>query len=705
MELKMIIHLLAVIFQTASVHAADNETAESPVMKVITMLEEMKAQVEKEAEEDQLAYEKYACWCTTNTKEKTAAVKEAESRLEQLNAFVGEAIAKEGELKTQIADLGDDIAADTEALEQATALRAKEKEEFEAEASDMNETITALDEAVKVLSEVQLLQKNSNTRTDKRVLTALAQVRQKVVRYAPKFSDVLQKDLFDVLGSLEGSAPRANSAAFLAQDPSGLSGAAAGAKSYNSRSGSILGMLSEMSDEFGRDLKNAQKEEAQAIAMFEELKDAKEGEIAAATKQIKDKKAELADLKQEGVLAKRDIGKLEKAKAADEAFLAQLAETCPEEAKQYEERVAVRTEEIKALGEALQILTEDDARDLFSKTMAFIQLHSTKSSAQSRAARVERAATRMAHVAKKQGSLSLLSISTRLRLDGFEKVKEVMDKMTAELQKQQKDEDEKKENCTTDIDKTEDDIKVAEGEAQDLSSKFTAVTNKLAVLAEELSKLKSDVAASEVSLKEAGETRKAESLAFQTAIADQRATINILNKVLKRLEIFYSPKSAAALIEVRSHDAGRRQEPGAAAPPAPPKPSDYEKSGGAGGVLQVLAKVISDAEQDEKVIEMGEQKAQSDYATLVTDIKASIEADRDAIASNEATAAENEGVKAETEEAQAVKDEELGDLNSLLKAHHTSCDWLLQYYDVRKQARQEEMDSIADAKAILSGAK
>jgi chromosome segregation ATPase len=677
-------------------------------MKVITMLQEMKSQVEKEAAQDQLASEKYACWCTTNEKEKTAAVKTAEARLEELNSFVGEAIAKEGELKTQIGDLEDEIAKDEQSLKEATSLRAKEKAEFDAEAADMNETLLALNEAVKVLSEVQLVQKNSDASSEPRVLTALAQVRQKVVRYLPKFSEVVQKDLFDVLGSLEDAAPRANPAAFLAQDPSGLSGAAAGAKSYNSRSGSILGMLAEMSDEFARDLKNAQKEEAQAIAMFEELKEAKEGEIAAATKQIKDKKAELADLKQEGVLAKRDIGKLETAKEADETFLGGLTKSCSEEAKQYEERVAVRSEEIKALGEALQILSEDDARDLFSKTMSFFQLHDTKSSSddsRSARARVERAAARMADAAKKQGSFSLASLATRLRLDGFEKVKEVMDKMTAELKAQQKEEDEKIELCKKDIDETEDSVKVAEGETQDLGSKFTKVTNTLAVLDEEISTLKSDVAASEVSLKEAGETRKAESTAFQTAIADQRATINILNKVLKRLQLFYSPKSAAALIEVRSHDVGRRQEPGAAAPPAPPKPSDYEKSGGAGGVLQVLSKVIGDAEKDEKVIEMSEQKAQSDYATFVKDTKASIEADRDAIASNEASHAENEGVKAETEEAQAVKSEELGTLNSLLKAHHTSCDWLLEYYDVRKQARQEEMDSIADAKAILSGAK
>ena len=272
----------------------------------------------------------------------------------------------------------------------------------------------------------------------------------------------------------------------------------------------------------------------------------------------------------------------------------------------------------------------------------------------------------------------------------------------AELQRQQQEEYEKSELCKKNIDETEDSIKVAQQESDDLDQKHTAVTNTLSVLNTEIAQLQSDVSASEVSLKQAGEQRKAESLAFQTAVSDQRATINILNKVLKRLKNFYDKKDML-LVEVRVHDASR-QEPGAAAPPPPPKPSDYSKSGGAGGVLQVISKIITDAEVVEKEQEMGEQKAQTDYAAFTNDAKASLETDRAAIAANEESVAENEGVKSETQEAQSAKSEELANLNSLLNAHHTDCDWLLQYFDVRKKARKEEMDAIADAKAILSGA-
>merc|ERR1719220_2055887 len=104
----------------------------------------MRTQAEKDAADDLEAYDKYMCWCETNKKEKTAAIEAAEQEVADLTTFLEEAAAKEGELKTEIAGLGEDIAADEDALATATAVRGKEKESFEAEEKDMKETIALL---------------------------------------------------------------------------------------------------------------------------------------------------------------------------------------------------------------------------------------------------------------------------------------------------------------------------------------------------------------------------------------------------------------------------------------------------------------------------------------------------------------------------------------------------------------------------------
>merc|ERR1719375_2966612 len=179
--------------------------------------------------------------------------------------------------------------------------------------------------------------------------------------------------------------------------------------------------------------------------------------------------------------------------------------------------------------------------------------------------------------------------------------------MMAELKKQQKDEYDKNEFCKKEIDMNEDTTKVKEQEKEDLEDKKADLENTIKGLTKEIEDLKVEVAEMKVSLKRAGEDRKAENKEFQAAVADQRAVVNLLNKVMERLKMFYEKK---ALVQVQVHD---HQEPGAAAPPPPPKPKGYEKSAGAGGVMQVIAMIIEDAEKEETELVHDEQKAQEGY--------------------------------------------------------------------------------------------
>merc|ERR1719343_545376 len=59
-----------------------------PVTKVITLLKDMLKQLEKEAAEDEEIYEKMACWCESNDKEKTKAIAEAETRIAELTTKI-----------------------------------------------------------------------------------------------------------------------------------------------------------------------------------------------------------------------------------------------------------------------------------------------------------------------------------------------------------------------------------------------------------------------------------------------------------------------------------------------------------------------------------------------------------------------------------------------------------------------------------------
>mmetsp|Transcript_73076 Transcript_73076/g.152561 ORF Transcript_73076/g.152561 Transcript_73076/m.152561 type:complete len:741 (-) Transcript_73076:39-2261(-) len=701
----------------------------SPVRKVITLIEEMKVQVEKDAADDLTTYDKLMCWCETNDKAKTEAIETAEASIAELGAFLEEATAKEAELKTQIEALAGEIASDEDALATATATREKDYAAFTATEADMKETISLLGEAVAVLEKVQLLQKEGKAgkAQQSQVHTLLLQLQDKVKSrpISARFAGLMQKDLFDVLGAFSvdtssNRSPRLRHGASAAQvgsqllpwekseeqigmeaKPNDLSGAAANAKSYNSRSGSILGLLSEMMDEFKADLSAAQKEDFTSEVNFQNLKAAKLGEIKAGTEAKEQKEADLADTLDKAAKAKKDQEATTAAMEADEDFVGTMKKDCAAEDEQYKSRVAVRTEELQALGETLKILSEDDARDLFNSTVTLLQISNEKgasaelSAAQERA--TERAMKRLATVAKKNGSWALAALAVRMRLDAFSKVKEAMDKMFAELSKQQKEEYEKKEACTKEIDLTEDEYKVASNTKEDLEHKLQSLINELETLAKDIEALKAEEGELEVSLKEAGEQRKSENEVYQQSVTDQRATINILNKALKRLQMFYTPK----LAEIQAHS--QEQKPGEAVSERPTSGKDYSKSAGAGGVLQLLAKIISNAESAEAELEKDEQHSQALYSELVTSTKATIEANRAAQAEKMELSAETAAAKSETEGALLATNQDLEKLGELLAAHHMDCDWLLKYFDLRQQARAEEMDAITDAKAVLSG--
>merc|ERR1740121_578662 len=109
-------------------------------------------QLEKEQEDDEEVYDKLACWCETNDKEKTKSIADAEARIEDLTNKIEELTATSARLNTEIKNLEQEVAKNQEALDKATALREKQLAEFNAEEKDLLESISALKSAVTVLS-------------------------------------------------------------------------------------------------------------------------------------------------------------------------------------------------------------------------------------------------------------------------------------------------------------------------------------------------------------------------------------------------------------------------------------------------------------------------------------------------------------------------------------------------------------------------
>merc|ERR1719269_261540 len=68
------------------------------------------------------------------------------------------------------------------------------------------------------------------------------------------------------------------------------------------------------------------------------------------------------------------------------------------------------------------------------------------------------------------------------------------------------------------------------------------------------------------------------------------------------------------------------------------------------------------------------------------------------------TLAEMESSLQASTDDKAATTKELGATLQYIQSLHAECDWLIQYFDVRKEARDSEIDALGKAKAVLSGA-
>merc|ERR1719388_238392 len=170
---------------------------------------------------------------------------------------------------------------------------------------------------------------------------------------------------------------------------------------YQAQSGEIFGILKQMKESFESNLSQSQKDEIANAKAYEDLKAAKEEEISAAKEQIETKTQELATTDAKLAQAKEDLEDTQNSLSADEKFLMMLKEKCALTDKEWEERQKERMAEIAAVGKALEVLTSDDARDLFTKTFNPALLQESQ---RRKSKNVEMAAKLLSDAAKKLNS-------------------------------------------------------------------------------------------------------------------------------------------------------------------------------------------------------------------------------------------------------------------------------------------------------------
>jgi hypothetical protein len=140
-------------------------------------------------------------------------------------------------------------------------------------------------------------------------------------------------------------------------------------------------------------------------------------------------------------------------------------------------------------------------------------------------------------------------------------------------------------------------------------------------------------------------------------------------------------------------------------PPAPETYGEYNKKSEENtGVISMIDLLIKDLDKEMTQATAEEKDAQADYEQSMKDAAEKRAGDSKALTDKKAAKANMEAELQENHDSKASTSKELGATVQYIGQLHASCDWLIQYYDVRKEARSSEIDALGKAKAVLSGA-
>jgi len=639
-----------------------------PVTKVVTLLKDMQQQLEKEAEEDEEVYDKMACWCKTNDREKTQAIKTANARIGDLTATIESSTASSARLKAEITNHQSDHAKASKSLDVLTGLRQKQAKEFNSEEKDMLQSVSSLGAAIVVVSKHH----KTSLISDSSLNSIAEVVRSQISKHKMMLLGVItphQKKLLNLNLIQDGASPKFRSA--------------------QPQSGEIHGILRQMKETFEGNLADAQKQEISDSKAFEEQKQAKQEEIKAIQHSLDVKKTHLAKSDETNAQAKEDLEDTQNSLTIDEQFLVDLKERCKMTDQEWETRQKARQQEITAIVNAIAILSDDAARDNFSKTFnkaaaaSFVQTNVIHG-ARGQVVQLLRA------VAEKYGNPALSGLAMVAQLDAFTKVKKSIYNLVVELAEESKTEIVKKDFCIDEMHVNANFIQEETGAKQDTEMYMATVETNIKELKTSLKALKTEVSEMNLQIKRAGEDRELASKDFQETVQDQRTTQRLLNKAVAVLKAVYSGQVSLAT-----------QKSVVKRPPSGFK--DYSQNGGGGGAVALLTQIIGDAKVMEAEAVKDEQVNQSNYEKYVRDTNDAIKAKENAIVNK------SEDKAVAVQDLAASKDDLEGDIAEIASLNNEKadlelqCNYLLKNFEVRQQARGEEIEALKQAKAILSG--
>jgi len=689
----------------------------TPVEKVISLLEELKGEVEDEGKKAASTYDEFACFCKDKTKDKSDSIKQGQDDWDGFSATFEEQTAISGKLGQEIKETEELIKKISDELATTEKMRNKEVETYEVNAADLAHGISSLEGAISELE----AGKPSLIGTKKVIRKAA--VLAETLEISPKH----QRAITALLQSDSDDAPEGE---------------------FSFHSDDIISTIKDLETQFKSKKDTVDQEEGQNKKDYTETmknlnQDKKDAEDTLETK-TGDK--ETAD--ENVAKAKEDMALTQAALDDDNLYLKDLTMKCELKAREYDQQSKMRADEITALDTAMDIIKDkvkdndadankraallqqskkvSDSEESYSQAAAeelkeadyddmdvsFFQVPNPRSriiglmqqhsnSALSTQQVQDRVMSALMQAGKKIGSPALTALALRVSADPFVKVKTLIQDLIQRLVQEAAEEATKKGWCDTEMGKANKLKEMNFDKTVSINANLMSLEAQKALLEEEIETLTLELADLNDSLTKTTKMREEEKAENEETLEKAKEGLAATKDAYEVLETFYkkSAKATAKLVQIRKVSFLQLK-----ASPIDEDAPDSGQSGAykgnqqkAGGILAMLDVIISDFERTLKVTAQDEKQAANEFTsfskTTTTSIASKESQKLNAESSLKST--ENQIVEdmAALEKRQKMLDDSLKELEDL----KPTCVDTGMSYEERVQKRKDEIEALKKA--------
>eukprot|EP00747_Dinoflagellata_sp_TGD_P089492 gnl/TRDRNA2_/TRDRNA2_164335_c0_seq8.p1 gnl/TRDRNA2_/TRDRNA2_164335_c0~~gnl/TRDRNA2_/TRDRNA2_164335_c0_seq8.p1 ORF type:complete len:706 (-),score=287.50 gnl/TRDRNA2_/TRDRNA2_164335_c0_seq8:75-2192(-) len=646
-----------------------------PIQKVVTLLQDLAADVESEGKDEAVAFSKFEYWCKNSVKSLKKAIEDNTLTKSTLEDKIDAKTKEKKTLEEEIEALEKEIADYQASAKKAKAQRKKDNERYEDAKKNIEDTIQAEKDVLKAMKESQ----------------ASALVQMKQVLGMPLMLEQLSDEDRDALVDYAAK-PKA--------------------KKYNFKGGNIIELMKQLEMKFEDDLTELEKEETNSINAYNLAKKARDNALDAADDSKDAKESLLSEVKTDLEGAKGDLKDTEEELDADTTSLEDTEKTCATKRDEWNERSAVRKGELDAIAAAIKIMEKvsgvraekPEHQDAPESPLSFMQLAKVQADDPK-----QQALGLIREAAKKAKSKQLERLAQQIsaHLTGpFDQVNQMIQKMVFRLMAEQKDEDDHKSWCDIELEKSEKSKEKKEDTISLISDKLEEAEATVQELTEDISEATKMMAEITEHVKEYTEMREEAKAENKRAIKDASDAQNALANAISVLEEHYKESGMMDKDEWGFVQRGKKGVD------LPEQPSTWDSgytgvsdpNAQPGGIITVLKETSADFAKMEADTRAQEEMDEKDYqdemkASAMEKSKRQKESDM-----KEAQKKRTLDKITAMESAKKHQSQELDAVKKYLEDLQPACVEGDSTYEDRKDARDSEIKALKKAQKILEGA-